>query len=241
LVEALERHGASVIVLPTIEIRRLASTDLDAALRGENTYDWTLFTSANTVRMVIQRAGELGIDPASLAHLGSVAAIGSATARDLELAGIRVDLQPEHATAESLADALIACGVDGKRVFLPASRIARRVLPEQLEAAGAEVVATPLYDTVCPDRVPDDALAAVRDGNVEVVTFTSPSTVRNFLALAGFPPDGTIIASIGPVTSAEAVRLGLPVVITAGEHSAEGLARAIVDHQISKLAESENE
>lgn len=241
LVEALERHGARVIVLPTIEIRPLESADLDAALRGETAYDWTLFTSANSVRVVIQRATELGLDPASLAHLGSVAAIGPATGRDLETAGIRVDLQPEHATAEGLADALIAHGVDGKRVFLPASRIARRVLPERLGAAGAEVVATPVYDTVCPDRAPDNALAAVRDGEVEIVTFTSPSTVRNFLTLAGFPPDGAIIASIGPVTTAEAVRLGLSVVVTAGEHSAEGLVRAIVDHQMGKLAESENE
>lgn len=241
LVEALEQHGASVVILPTIEIRALASAELDVALGGETVFDWTLFTSANTVRVVCRRTCHLGVSPAELAHLGSVAAIGIATRRELEAAGFAVDLQPAHATADALADELIALGVSGKSVFLPASRIARPVLPERLGAAGAEVVTARVYDTVCPDRAPEDALSAVRNGEAEIITFTSPSTARNYLTLAGIPPEGTVIASIGPVTAAEAERLGLRVDITAAEHSAEGLVRAIVEHQARKLAESEND
>lgn len=241
LVKALERHGANVLLLPTIEIRPLASAELDEVLRGEMAFDWTLLTSANTVRALTQRARQLGLDPADLAQLGSVAAIGSATRRALEAAGIQVALVPGQATAEALAEELIAQGISGKRVFLPASRIARAMLPEQLRAAGAEVVTARVYDTVCPDRAPDDALAAVKDGEVEVITFTSPSTVRNFLTLAGMPPEGSVIASIGPVTTAEVERLGLKVDVTAVEHSVMGLVKALVEHCTTKLAESENE
>lgn len=230
LVEALEQQGACVVLLPAIETRSLESPELDAALRGDASLDWTLFTSANTVRFVVGRARELGLNPANLAHLGSIAAVGSSTRRELESAGFRVDLHPAQATSEGLADELIESGVGGQRVFLPASRIARPVLPERLRAAGAEVVVARVYDTVCPAGAPEEALAEVRSGEVDVVTFTSPSTVRNFLKLAGMPSDGTLIATIGPVTAAEAAGLGLHVDITAADHSTEGLVRALVEH-----------
>ncbi len=236
LTQLLEAQGAEVIHYPAIRIEPMADTGpLDEALRAAASggFDWLVLTSANTVYVLAQRLEALGISPQQLVDHGlRVAAIGPATAQEArERLGLVADLLPERYVAESLADALQVA--PGTRILLPQSAIARPVLAERLRAAGAAVTALPAYRTLLGtggDPLPE----YFWEGSVDAVTFTSASTVHQFikrLKLENGSPGmlvDVVVACIGPVTAEAARRHDLPVKVVAREHTLEGLVEALV-------------
>ena len=221
LVGILRRLGAETVELPSIRIA--APSDggeaLRAAARRAGAYDWVVFTSVNAVRRFVDCLEE---------PLGTprprIAAIGPGTASALGRAGLDVDLVPPRFVAESLLD-VFPSSPGGGRVLLPRAAVARDVLPRGLADAGWEVDVVEAYRTERGEASPEAlAAAAVADA----ITFTSPSTVDNYLELAGADHVPPVVACIGPVTAAAARRSGLGVDVEAEVHTMEGLARALV-------------
>lgn len=227
---ALQATGAIPILFPTIQIAPIhPNPELDAALGQLSTYDWIVFTSVNGVRVVLARMAELHIPSTALAP-GGVAAIGPATAEALHKNGIDVRLQPDEYIAEAIVAGLIAQGnVANRRFLLLRADIARRTLRDQLVAAGAFVAEIPVYRTVrgAPSA---EAYAQLR-GGVDILTFTSSSTVRFFFDLLGDEAhsiaSAAAVACIGPVTAQTAREMGLTVSCIAGEYTVPGLLAAL--------------
>ncbi|MBA3913354.1 MAG: uroporphyrinogen-III synthase [Acidobacteriales bacterium] len=232
LSRALRELGAVVIEIPFIEIREPASYGpLDSALQRLSIYDWLILTSVNGVSAMWQRVQHLGLDVAPFSHL-HIAAIGPATAKAIEKHGLRVDVIPEEYVAESVV-ASLRDRVSGKRVLLARAKVARDVIPRELEALGATVDVVEAYETVIPESSRTALRSALADpaGRPEIVTFTSSSSVRNFAALLGQERSslqGIRFASIGPVTSATLRELKLGVDMEAAEFTIPGLIAAIV-------------
>ena len=238
--QRLRGMGADAVEIPVIAVEPAAEQrDLDAAVARLAEPDpdpeprdrWAVFTSANAVDLVWAAVDRAGRDARDFAGIRLVA-IGPETAAALHRRGLRADLVPAEYVAEAVADAMVAIGVAGARVWLPRAAMARDVLPDRLREAGAEVDVLSLYRTV----LPDEARSALRDaldrGPVDAVTFTSSSTVQHFIAaLDGRPfPAGAIAACIGPVTARAAEAAGLPVGVVAGEYTTAGLAAALAAH-----------
>jgi uroporphyrinogen-III synthase len=218
--------------MPTIRIEALPDlAALDQALQRLDQYRWLLFTSVNSVGIVADRLAALAV-PAALWETVQVAAIGRATADALRAHGIVPTFVPEQYVAEAIVEGLGE--VAGQRILLPQAAIARETLAAQLTARGATVDAIPIYQTLTAD-LDSVALAALGEG-VDVLTFTSSSTVRNFVAAltaaTGASPTfaKAVIACIGPVTAATAQELGLRVDIVATEHTVPGLVDAITTY-----------
>jgi len=207
LAEALEAEGAEVLRLPTIEIVPPESyAQLDALLEVITGFDWLILTSGNAVAAVADRLQFLRIPLDRLQHL-QIAAVGPATAKAVGEMGLKTACMPEEYVAEAVV-AMLKPQVAGRRVLLARAAIARDVIPDQLRQCGADIHAAEAYRTV----VPPDSIVQVRElfgpGSPlpDAVTFTSSSTVTNFLTLltaAGLvPPAGLHAVSIGPITTA---------------------------------------
>lgn len=233
--EAMARRlsalGAEVLRFPTIAIAPPEDWgSLDRAVDDAENFDWIVFTSANGVRYFWDHLVARGKDARRLAPV-KIAAIGPATAEALARRGITADHLPEKYVAEALAREL-GPKVRGKRVLLPRADIARRALAEDLKSWGAEVVEVAAYRTVRASLNGQGLRELLQAGRISAVTFTSASTVRNFLAIVG--PEyasllgRTAIASIGPITSAEVRRAGLKVTIEAEVYTEEGLIAALL-------------
>lgn len=230
LTTQLEGLGAAVVELPTIEIRPPADTGpLDRAIAGLAAYDWLIFTSANGVRYFVDRLDRSAADWRSLR--AKICAIGPATRAAIEALHLKVDLMGKEYVAEGLLAAFAAYDLAGTRVLLPRAAVARDLVPIELARRGAVVDVVEAYRT----GIPEDAAARVREAweaphRPDVITFTSSSTVRNFVAAAG--PGalaGVKVASIGPVTSATARELGLRVDGEAREFTIGGLVEAVLE------------
>ncbi len=219
----LEELGAEVIELPSIAI-----APLEFAVPDLHGYSWLVFTSANGVHHFFDRAlAAKGLDARALAGV-RIAAIGPGTAAALADRGVGADLLPEHFVAESLLEAFPAPATPGERVLLARAETARDVLPEGLGAAGYAVDVLAVYRTETATPSPA-ALEQVRTGGVDAVTFTSSSTVTNFVDLVGpLPAPGPAVVSIGPITSATAVEHGLSVTTEADPHTIDALVDAIL-------------
>jgi uroporphyrinogen-III synthase len=228
----LRKHGASVLEIPFIEIRRPKSFNpLDSVLRNLAEYDWLILTSVNGVDAMWDRLARLRLTKTNLRHL-SVAAIGPATKKAIEQRGIKVDVVPKEYVAESVVRSLRR-RVKGKRVLLVRAKVARDVIPTELGKAGAQVDVVEAYETVVPRSSRTRLRRALKNPRrrPHVVTFTSSSTVRNFMDLLGKARtslEGIEFASIGPVTSSSLRELGLRVNIAAKEFTIRGLVEAIV-------------
>ncbi|HKT90193.1 MAG TPA: uroporphyrinogen-III synthase [Candidatus Sulfotelmatobacter sp.] len=237
----LRRLGAEVIEIPFIEIRRPRSyKPLDSALMNIAGYDWLILTSVNGVEAFFSRWERLRSGGKKPPGIGSdrlrVAAIGPATKKAIEQRGLRVDVMPKEYVAESVVSSLSA-EVAGKRVLLVRAKIARDVIPTELRRAGAVVDVVEAYETVVPaaSRARLRAVMKSAKRRPHVVTFTSSSTVKNFVALLGpnrrgvsnARLDGILTSSIGPVTSATLKESGLKVDIEAKEFTIPGLVAAI--------------
>ena len=232
LTALLEAAGARVLLVPTIEIGPPDSwAPLDAALADAAEYRWVIFTSANGVEMVRRRLAGAGHGAEVLAKTRT-AAIGPATAAALREWGLSVDVVPGEYVAEALAERLRPLIRPGDRVLLPRAAETRDLLVRELAAMGARVDEVPAYRT----RPAAPAAARLREAiltrSLDVVTFTSSSTVRNCAAL--FDPGelarllaGVHVACIGPVTRATAAEFGLEVDIVPGAYTIPALAGAI--------------
>lgn len=231
LSSSLRKFGADVLEIPFIEIRKPRSfRPLDTALKRAGDYDWLILTSVNGTDALFERAKKLGVAKKHLQHL-QIAAIGPATKKSILTRGLEVDVVPEEYVAESVVRSL-RNRVPGKRVLLVRARVARDVIPRELRRAGASVDVVEAYETVMPRASRTRLRAALKNPSrrPDVITFTSSSTVRNFVTLMGkmHVPGGIRLASIGPVTSATLKELGLQVDVEASEFTIPGLVSAII-------------
>ena len=253
----LRRLGADVIEIPFIAIRKPRSfAPLDSALKNLGNYDWLILTSANGVEAMWERMEKLRLTKTSLRHV-RIAAIGPATKKAIEQRGVKVDVVPKEYVAESVVRSLRR-RVQGKHVLLVRAKVARDVIPRELRKAGAQVDVVEAYETVVPQSSRVRIRAALRNSKLRphLVTFTSSSTVRNFVELLGgsredgeaprasrgrepalslpqgrprhIQLDGVCTASIGPVTSSTLRELGLRVDIEAKKFTIPGLIEAIL-------------
>lgn len=226
----LHKAGAEVVEIPFIEIRKPRSfRPLDSAVKNLDSYDWLILTSVNGVEAMWARMGKFRRRqvPAQLL----VAAIGPATKKAIEQRGTKVDVVPKEYVAESVVRSLRA-KVRGKRVLLVRAKVARDVIPRELRKAGAQVDVVEAYETIVPESSRARLKAALKSPRrrPQVVTFTSSSTVKNFVELVGGKRknlDGILMSSIGPVTSATLKELGLKADIKAKEYTIPGLVTAI--------------
>ncbi|MFN0089714.1 MAG: uroporphyrinogen-III synthase [Acidimicrobiales bacterium] len=218
---ALQELGARTVALPTVELVDPADggAALAAAAGRLADYDWVVVTSVNGARRLTAAARTAGAGPPRRA-----AAIGPATAAALEAAGWPASLVPEEFVAEALLEALPAPPAPGARLLLARAAEAREVLPEGLAARGWAVEVVEAYRTRVPPASPA-ALGAVAEAHA--VLFTSPSTFRGFLQIAGRSALPGVVASIGPVTTAAIEAEGVPVDVEAAVHTTAGLVAAL--------------
>ena len=232
----LKALGAEVTEIPFIEIRPPRSyKPLDTALKHISEYDWLVLTSVNGVEALAARMKRLQISPKEFAHF-RIATIGPSTREATEKLGLKVSVVPPRYVAESVVESLRG-KVSGGRVLLVRAAVARDVIPRALRKMGATVDVVEAYQTIAPTSSKKKLQSVMGDPKrrPHVVTFTSSSTVRNFVELLGGrgrPPhtvlDGIRFASIGPVTSATLREFGLPVHVEAVEYTIAGLTRAIL-------------
>ena len=229
----LRAKGAEVLEIPFIEIRPPHSyKPLDTALKNLADYDWLVLTSVNGVEALWSRLKKLGLNQRNFRHL-KVAAIGPATRKAIRKHGIKVHIMPREYVAESVVASLRG-KVEGQRVLLARAKVARDVIPKELRKLGAKVDVVEAYETVVPKKSRTRIRGALKDPKrrPHVITFTSSSTVRNFLALLGKENHTLLkpvsLASIGPITSATLRESGLWADIQASKYTIPGLIRAIV-------------
>jgi uroporphyrinogen III methyltransferase / synthase len=227
----LEIAGASVIEAPAIRIEHLDPAPLRSALEKIATYDWLVITSRNAVELLWATLRDLGLDARALART-KLCAVGPATADALLAHGLAVDVIPDRYVAEGVIEKLRARkDIRGARVLFARAAGARELLPAAMREMGAEVSEIEIYRSV-PDLSGLDTLRSALDaGTVDLVTFTSASTVRHFVDALGAERARTVRgASIGPVTSDAARALGVPVTIEAAESTIASLVQAIAAH-----------
>jgi uroporphyrinogen III methyltransferase/synthase len=232
LARRLSAFGAEVIEFPTISIEPpMDYTPMDRAIAQLHQYDWLIFTSINGVQSFFNRLRHLGNDSRTIEHL-KVVAIGPETAGRLEREGVRVFMVPAKYQAEGILECLDPAEFRGCRILMPRAAKAREVLPETLRQWGAFVDVVHAYKTV----LPQDYRLGLRElfkKQIDVITFTSSSTVENFVRLLeGEDPvpilRGVTIACIGPITARTAIDIGLQVDIVSAEFTIPGLVAAIV-------------
>ncbi len=234
-VTRLRSVGAEVIEFPTIEIvPPLSWKELDRAIDQLASYDWVIFTSANGVIYFWQRFQERR----KAAHFPSnvkVCAIGPATADRLRERGVRVDYTPQEFIAEAILEGFEKTAIWGKRVLLARVKKARDVLPQGLRKLGAEVDVVEAYRTIKPRGGSRKLRNILAGSEVDVVTFTSSSTVNHFVELLKGEELKSLlkdvaIACIGPVTARTAESLGMEVRIQPKQYTIPALTQAIVDY-----------
>lgn len=234
LVKLLEERGAWCIECPTIETVAIADQgEIDEVMGRLSSYDWIVFTSANGVRFFMERLFGAGKDLRSLAG-ARIAVVGQATASVLRDYLLEPDLVPGDFRAEGLVEAFGKEEMAGRRVLIPRARKARELLPESLREMGAEVEVLPVYETI-PAELPSYSRDALEEGPVDVITFTSSSTVKNFMRHFPAQLRDRILAeakvcAIGPITAETCRKLGLDVDIMPEESTIPAMADAIEAH-----------
>jgi uroporphyrinogen III methyltransferase/synthase len=240
-IRLLEERGANAVAIPTIEIVDPESWETaDRALESIGSYDWLILTSVNGVRFFLRRVQQKLGGLSSLAGM-RICAVGPRTREALLREGLRVDFMP----AEHIAEAIVEeSGEDwkGKRVLFARAEEGRDVIPDGLRALGAEVDLVSVYRNVLPGTSADEFRSALSGGKADAITFTSASTVKNFIELlprgeAERLLQGTVVACIGPVTSAAAESGGLAVEVEPQEYTTAALAEALEKH-FSQRAEA---
>ena len=227
LTKKLENLGAEVIEFPTIKIT--APTDnfekLDTAIKNLHTYDWIIFTSTNGVEKFFERLKNFKLDARAFCD-AKVAAIGTATAARLENFGIIADLIPKNFCAESLIDSLK--NFSPKNILIVRAEVARDILPAELKNFGAEVTVAAAYKTVSAAENFDAIKKLLDENQIDFVTFTSSSTVENFVkALGAESLSKTKTAAIGPITAQTLKNFGVDADIVAENFTIDGLVDAL--------------
>jgi uroporphyrinogen III methyltransferase / synthase len=226
LARTLAGLGAEVVELPAIRIEpKLDSEEVRRAVDEIYSYALVCFTSPNGVRLLFEALADAARDARAFSN-ATVAAIGPGTAEALREHGVIADIVPERSVTEAMVESLADVDIAGRPVLVARAAEARDVLPEALRERGAEVDVVALYETVAENPDPE-ALEAAQDA--DYVTFTSSSTVRNFLDAVGdrFPSRARVV-SIGPVTTDTAREAGLEVDVEAARHDPDGLVDALL-------------
>ncbi|NLV17063.1 MAG: uroporphyrinogen-III C-methyltransferase [Syntrophomonadaceae bacterium] len=233
MVAELERLGAQVIEFPTIRIKPIAAPGLQECLVKISEYSWLTFTSVNGVKEFINQLNELGFDIRDLKG-PRICAIGPATAAEAESRGLRVSIIPPEYRAEAAADILLSEMEAGEQMLLPRARGAREILPVMLRERGIIVDELEIYEAALEASVSPHALGLLKDADIDLITFTSSSTVNNFVALIGAEGLSGLqkevkVACIGPITANTAVEAGFTVDIIPQEYTVDKLVQAIVE------------
>lgn len=234
LVLRLRQLGAECIQCPAIEVAPPESWQaLDDAIDGLKHYDWIAFTSVNGVHFFFDRLFLRGLDVRALGHLRT-AVIGPATAQALRRYGLKADILPETYQAESVVAAFATLAMQGRSVLLPRAAQAREILPKELRRLGATVNEVPAYRTLQTIGQFNVVVDDLNAGRIDMVTFTSSSTVRNFAALlptaqAASTINKADVACIGPITADTARDMGIRVDLVSEEFTIDGLCRAIIE------------
>ena len=234
LSEKIHELGGESLEFPVIKITRpKRQAFLDQSLRHLHEYDWIIFTSVNGVKFFFSRLRELKIDIRQMGK-AKIAAIGPKTAEALWEKGLLVDVIPEEYQAEGLIESLRHQVKAGEKILLPRANIARKILAVKLAEMGCEVTDADAYDTETETGNVSEIVEGLREGTIHVITFTSPSTVRNFVrSLQTVEKDvpsllkGVHIVCIGPITAQTAGELGLKVDGIAKEYTIEGLVEVL--------------
>lgn len=228
--DLLEARGAQVIQFPTIEIQPV---DVNSAyINSVNEYDWIVFTSINAVEIFYERLRGNGKDVRAFG-MSKICAVGPKTVEVLNRIGIQPDFVPSHSRGSTIAAEI--GDVRDKRILLPRAKIATADLPNGLSEKGALVDDVPLYDTVkVASENRDEIEADLLDGGIDLVTFTSSSTVTNFLEMFPTHEPAVLLADvkvavIGPTTQKTAVKYGVKVDVVAKKASIESLVEAILE------------
>ncbi|WP_291315750.1 uroporphyrinogen-III C-methyltransferase [Desulfuromonas sp.] len=230
----LEAQGAEAIACPVIAIAPPAGWDeLDGEIRDLGKTDFLILTSANGVDAFFARLAVAGLDVRAL-HGVQVVSVGPKTSQTISARGIRPDLEPAEFRAEAVVELLKKEGVSGKRVLYPRAELARKLIPAELAAAGADVHAPVAYRTVPPEGGGERIRDLLAEGGIDAVTFTSSSTVENFLDMVGEGAQRLLervdVFSIGPLTTATAERRGLSVSAQPEAYTLEGLIESMVEY-----------
>jgi len=234
LMARLENMGATVLLFPAVSFSEPSDTaELDRAIRSLVEFNWILFTSANAVRFFAGRCRKLGVEPSQEGNY-LCAAVGPATASAVAAEGFSVD----HVAQEFLGSALareLSASLAGKKILLPRSERARPDLPDALKAVGAEVTEVVAYHTGGIGVIDPAVMRAIRDAQVDVISFFSPSAIENMRADLGEEVLSRLgakaaLAAVGPVTAAALRSAGLPVAIEAPFATAESMAASIANY-----------
>ena len=232
----LAAHGAEPIECPTLEICPPESwRPVDEAIDQLSTYDWVIFTSVNGVQSFMQRVRFRQKDSRSFAN-AKLCCIGPRTAEEASHWGLVADLIPKEFQAEGILEGLGKSDIKGKRILIPRATVAREILPEQLAEMGADVRVVHGYQAVPPEAEREPIFDRFHNRDIQYLTFTSSSTVKNFCQLFGNHQavrtliQDAVVACIGPITAQTVRDVGLPVDIVAQENTVPALVDAIVAH-----------
>jgi len=233
LSQQLAERGAAPVELPSIDIQPIPdSTELDKAVSNLKRYHWIIFTSVNGVAAFWQRLHNLNLDSRALCER-QIGAIGPATAEALASRGVTPDYVPEIYTTEGILAGLAYRDIVGQRFLLPRADKADKALVQGISNLGAEVHEVTAYHTLPASESVERARQRLISGEIDVITFTSSSTVINLVAAfqgEARPINQVKIACIGPKTAEAASRAGLKVDILAGEQTISGLVKAIEEY-----------
>ncbi len=233
LARLLNSQGCSVLECPTIQIVPAESlAELDSALINLGAFDWVVFTSQNTVTHFFNRLATLGCDNQALSTC-RICAVGPKTAELLQARGVTVHLVPDKYTAEGVVEAFSGLQERNRRVLFPRGDRARPVIMEGLKHQGYQVAAPILYRNLTPGRIPEQALRALTERQVDCVVFSASSAVTNLAKILGESQfhdllQGVTVASIGPITSHACNNLALDVHIEPQDYTLPALADEIV-------------
>ena len=235
LSERLRELGGIPLEFPTIEVIPPEKwDDVDHCSSRIMSYDWIIFTSVNGVKFFLDRFFALGLDVRDLKG-PRLCAIGPRTAEALQALKLKVDFIPSEYRAECIFEGLKRESLNGKKILIPRARVARDVLPEELRKAGALVDIVEAYRTVRPEGQVENIHDLLAKKAVAALTFTSSSTVSNFVEMMGTKnakelTSGVAVASIGPITAEKARSLGIETTIMAREYTIPALVEALAEY-----------
>ena len=228
----LEALGAKCLEVPSIRLREPSDhyAAVDGAISHLSDYHWVIFTSTNGVSRFFERLAQAGKDARAFG-CAKIVAIGSSTEEELRRHGLRADIVPKEFRAEGILEAMRDKVSEGMKILLPRAQEAREILPESLRRLGADVEVTPVYETVAACEDGTELNEKLRNGEIDLVTFTSSSTVTNLIQALGSVDalKYAKTAAIGPITAETCRKHGIEPDITAEEYTIDGLIRSIQD------------
>lgn len=242
LVDRIRQAGGQAIECPSIVIHKeVDQAALHTAFKNLEYYDWLVFTSVNGVDIFLEEMLQYGLDVRDLKGIRLVS-IGPATRKRLEKHGLRVDIMPEQFQAEGILEELQKSITPGQWVLLPRAIGARPILPETLKNWGVYLHEIGLYRAVAAQNANPDLMEAILAGDFDYLTFTSSSTVTNFVKMIGEHNVSCIdplvkVACIGPITAKTARDLGFTIDVMAREYTIEGLVEAMIEDAHNSMGE----